>query len=234
MNNSPGSAEKGAAPPADGNTAEAAAVSDDKDELPSQRDRSTVAVKKHKARIEHKVPGRIRMRIPSGKTNPAILEIYKEAFSHIPGITKVKSKPATGSIIIHYDPKREVEFEKQLPVYCAQHHLSLAAAPLPGDEINLIANKIKAEADFLSQRSELAKTTVDLCRNLDNQLKLTTGNTIDLKIVLAGGLAAYTFWEIGADAATPMWVTLALFSLNHFAEVHSGQPAMATVPVGTR
>jgi hypothetical protein len=102
------------------------------------------------------------------------------------------------------------------------------------DEVNLLANKIKAEAEFFAERSELAKTTVDLFRNLDNQLKLTTGNTIDLKIVLAGGLAAYTFWEIGADAATPMWVTLALFSLNHFAELHSGLPAMATDPVGTR
>ena len=232
MNNSP-VFEKGAAPPADGNTAEAAAVRDDKDELPVQRDRSTVPVKRHKARIEHKVPGRIRMRIPSGKTNPAILEIYKEAFSSIPGITKVKSKPASGNIIIHYDPKRQVEFEKQLPVSLALHHLSLAA-PLPGDEINVLANKIKAEAEFFAERSELAKTTVDLFRNLDLQLKLTTGNTIDLKILLAGGLAAYTFWEIGAEAATPMWVTLALFSLNHFAELHSGLPAMATVPVETR
>jgi len=116
------------------------------------------------------------MRIPSGKTNPAILEIYKEAFSSIPGITKVKSKPASGNIIIHYDPKREVEFEKQLPVSLALHHLSLAA-PLPGDEINLLANKIEAEAEFFAERSELAKTTVDLFRNLDHQLKLTTGNT---------------------------------------------------------
>ena len=52
-----------------------------------------------------------------------------------------------------------------------------------------------------------------------NKLKITTGNTVDLKIVLAGGLAAFTFLEIGATAATPMWVTLALFSLNHFAEL---------------
>jgi hypothetical protein len=126
-----------------------------------------------------------------------------------------------------------VEFEKQLPVSLALHHLSLAA-PLPGDEINVLANKIKAEAEFFAERSELATTTVDLFRNLDNQLKLTAGKTIDLKILLAGGLAAYTFWEIGDEAATPTWVTLALFSLNHFAELHSGLPAMATVPVRTR
>ena len=58
-------------------------------------------------------------------------------------------------------------------------------------------------------------------KKVDRELKLASGNTIDLKLLLAGGLAVYTFFEIGADAATPMWVTLALFSLNHFAELHT-------------
>jgi hypothetical protein len=234
MNKSP-NFKNNAAPLADGNTAEAAAGRDDKNKLPVPRDCPAGPVKKHKARIEHKVPGRIRMRIPSGKSNPAILEIYREAFSHIPGITNVKAKPATGNIIIHYEPKFEGEIEKQLPNYFArhqQHHLSLDATPLPGDEINLIANKIEAEAEFFAERSEFAKTTVDLFRKLDHQLKLSTGNTIDLKIVLAGGLAAYTFWELEADAATPMWVALGLFTIHHFAELYSGQ-ATATVPIRT-
>jgi Heavy metal associated domain 2 len=211
--------ENGAAPLADDGMADAAAAGADKNQPSAPRD--CPAARKHKARIEHKVLGRIRMRIPSGKTNPAVLEIYREAFSHIPGITTVKAKPATGNIIIHYDPRYEGEIEKHLPNYCAkhpEHHLSLAATPLPGDEIKLLANKIKAEADFFADRSEFAKTTVDLFRKLDNQLKVTTGNTVDLKIVLAGGLAVYTFWEIGANAATPMWVTLALFAMHHFAE----------------
>jgi hypothetical protein len=223
---------QGTAPAADVSSAEAATARGDKLEVPDQRDQATVHLKKHKARIEHKVPGRIR--VPSGKTNPAILELYKEVLSHIPSITMVTTKPATGSIIIHYDTKHEVALQKHLSSYGVQHSESPAAAPLPGDEINLVANKIKAEADFLAQRSEFAKTTVDLFTNLDKQLKLTTGNAIDMKIVLAAGLAAFTFWEIGASAATPMWVTLALFSLNHFAELHSGQPAMATAPVRAR
>jgi hypothetical protein len=143
----------------------------------------------------------------------------------------VKAKPESGSIIIHYDPKREVEFEKQL-VACTQQHLSLAALK-PGDEIDALATKIEAEAKFLAERSELAKTTVDFFRNLDGQLKVVTGNTIHLKIVLAGGLAVYTFWEIGPDAATPMWVTLALFSMNHFAELQSGWSTAAAVPIGS-
>ena len=54
-----------------------------------------------------------------------------------------------------------------------------------------------------------------------------------MKIVLAAGLAAYTFLEIGGNAATPMWVTLALFSLHHFAELqtdHRAELARARTP----
>jgi hypothetical protein len=53
MNNSP-VFEKGGAPPADGSTAEAP---DAKGDPSVPRDRPAVPVKKHKARIEHKVPG---------------------------------------------------------------------------------------------------------------------------------------------------------------------------------
>jgi len=213
------------ATPAADPSSDDAAVALDKTHL----HQTAARVKRHKARIEHKVPGRIRMRVPSGKTNPEILEVYREVLSHIPGITTVTTKPATGNIIIHYDTKQEAEFHNHLSFYGVQH-----SAPLPGDDIKLMADKIKAEADFLAQRSEFAKTTVTFFTALDKQLKLSTGNAIDLKIVLAAGLAAYTFWEIGASAATPMWVTLALFSLNHFAELHTGHPAMAPAHIATR
>jgi len=182
--------------------------------------------KKHKATVEHKIPGRIRMRIPHAKSDPAILKTYQGIFSAIPGVMTVEAKSASGSIIIYYDPAREAEFQKHLHVHSAGHNL---AVERPGDEIGTIANKIQAEAEFLAQRSELAKTTVEFCKNLDRELKMITGNTIDLKIVLAAGLAAYTFWEIGAETATPMWVTLGLFSLNHFAELHA-LPGPAPIP----
>jgi hypothetical protein len=180
--------------------------------------------KKHRARVEHKVRGRIRMKIPHAKTNPEILETYRLAFSSIPGIRSIDTKPDTGSIVIHYDPNREPEFERHFQQR-SHDHLEMAAPPVPEDEINKLANKIEAEAEFLAAHSRLARTTVDFFKSVDRELKLSTGNTIDLKIVLAAGLAAYTFFEIGGNAATPMWVTLALFSLNHFAELQTDHRA---------
>ena len=159
-----------------------------------------------------------------------ILEVYKEVFMVIPGIISVKTKPATGSIIIQYDPKREQEFQHHFD-QCCDNHMHMAQAR-PGDEIEEMASKIEAEAEFLAQRSQLVRYAVDAVKVLDHQIKDVTDNTIDLKIVVAVGLAAYTFMEIGAEAATPMWVTLALFSVNHFAELHGS--AHGLVPAASR
>jgi hypothetical protein len=60
-----------------------------------------------------------------------------------------------------------------------------------------------------------------LAKECDRHLKRATNNNIDLKILIPIGLAAFTFLEIGAAAATPMWVTLVIFSLNHFVELHA-------------
>lgn len=181
--------------------------------------------KTHEARIEHRVPGRIRIKIPSAKNNSEILDIYKAVFNRIPSITKVMPKCETGSIVIHYDPKREAEFQNHFHHWCMQQGVPFRVAR-PGDEIGEIANEIEAEATFLAERSEVFKAVVDLFKNLDYQIRVVTDNKIDLKIVLGGSLAAFTFIEIGAEAATPMWVTLALFAANQFIELkREAQPA---------
>jgi hypothetical protein len=183
--------------------------------------------KKKTVRIEHKVPGRIRMKIPSAKDNPEFLATFQQVFATIPGVSKVHPKPDTGSIVIHYDPLREAEFEQHFHHHCAQQEVAVHSE-LPGNEINDIAKKIEAEAEFLAERSEAVRHTVDFCRKLDRQIRKTTDNTIDLKIVLVGGLAAATFVEIGMAAATPMWVTLSLFAMNHVLELkQEGRPGTA-------
>ena len=41
------------------------------------------------------------------------------------------------------------------------------------------------------------------------------------KIVLATAIAGFTIFEVGANAATPVWVTLSMFGLNHLIEANS-------------
>ena len=185
--------------------------------------------KKHKGRIEHNIPGRIRMKIPAAKSDPAVLNDYVAAFTAMPGVAKVVAKPETGSITLHYDPRIEAEFADRLHHCCQHHELHVETGP-PEDEVNRLASRIAREADFLADHSPLAKGTVDFFKGFDRELKLVSNNAIDLKIFLASGLAAFTFLEIGAAAATPMWVTLALFGVNHFVELQRTPGSEAESP----
>ena len=73
---------------------------------------------------------------------------------------------------------------------------------------------------------------MDFCKKLDREIKVATGNAVDLKIVFAVGIVGVMFLEIGATAATPVWVTFAIFAVNHFVEMHAPTAsAPATAPV---
>ena len=62
---------------------------------------------------------------------------------------------------------------------------------------------------------------VDFCKRADREIKVASGNMLDLKMVLAISVVGFTIFEVGATAATPVWVTLALFGMNHFIEMQT-------------
>ena len=171
---------------------------------------------KMKLEIAHQVPGRIRMKVGAAKANPELLEQIKETFMVIPGVEQVEVNPATGSVVLHYDVDQHDEFHGHL-----QHHTGGHHQPPPTNEIDALASKISQEAEFLAENSHTARVIVDFFKATDKQIKSATSNTIDLKIVLATAIAGITIFEVGANAATPVWVTLSMFGLNHLIEANS-------------
>ena len=157
------------------------------------------------------------MKIPSAKGNAELLQQISETFGVIPGIEKVTVNPVTGSIVLQYDTDQHDEFHGAF-----QNHYSRSSAEPspPGTEIDKLADEIEREAEFLAQNSASARAIVNFCKDLDHNIKSATGNNVDLKILLAGGIILVTVFEIGASAATPVWVTLSLFAMNHFIEMH--------------
>ncbi len=172
---------------------------------------------KMKLQVAHQVPGRIRMKVPSAKDNPELLEQIKQTFSVIPGIEQVVVNATTGSVVLHYDTDRHDEFHGSL-----HHHTGGHYKP-PTNEIDALASKIEQEAQYLAEHSHTARVVVDFFQDFDQEIKRATGNVIDLKIVLAGGIAAFTIFEVGASAATPVWVTLSIFALNHMIQANMAE-----------
>src|SRR5208337_3718 len=189
---------------------------------------STTKLKLH---VAHQVPGRVRMKVASAKGNPELLKQIGETFGTIPGIERVSVNPATGSVVLHYDTDRHDEFHGGLERH--YHSAGIQCCSPPNTEIDVLANKIADEADFLAQNSHSARAIVDLFKKCDREIKLASGNMVDLKIVLALGIIGITVLEVGATTATPIWLTLTIFSVNHAIEMHQPhrQAAAVSAPV---
>jgi hypothetical protein len=170
-------------------------------------------------KIEHQVPGRVRMKIPAGKGNPELLQKISETFAAIPGIEEVTINPTTGSVVLHYDTNRHDEFHGHFHGHYQAHgggNNQLGA----DTELDKLTHSIEDEAEFLASHSHTARLVVDFVKKVDREVKLATNNSVDLKILFAVGIICLTVFEVGATAATPVWVTLAIFTVNHFIQLH--------------
>jgi hypothetical protein len=178
---------------------------------------------KLKLHIAHQVPGRLRIKIPAGKGNPELLKQISETFGVIPGIEQITVNPTTGSIVLEYDADRHDEFHGTFQQHFGAH--------LPSTEIDVLTRRIEDEAEFLAGHSQSARAVVDFVKKVDREIKTATNNTVELKIVCAVGIIGFTFLQVGVTAATPVWVTLAIFTLNHLIEMHPQQAQVAPIRI---
>jgi cation transport ATPase len=172
--------------------------------------------------VAHQVPGRVRLKVPNVKENPELVDQIKQMFNAIPGIEEVTVNPTTGSVVLQYDTDHHDAFHGHLE----QHHTGGHERP-PTNEIDALASKIEQEAEYLAEHSHTARVIVDYFKHFDQGIKLATGNVVDLKIVLALGIAGFTIFEVGASAATPVWVTISIFALNHMIQAGMAEAARA-------
>jgi hypothetical protein len=177
------------------------------------------------AKVVHHVPGRVRIKVPSGRNNPRLLNEIKQSLASAPGVGHVEVHPTTGSVIIHY--RRHAPppggFRNELK---DQGHSSGLFDLVPPDVTGAadIEKKVQEEAEFLAAHSELARMVVNATRELNAAIKRATDNNVDLNVLVPGVLAIYSAIYAGAEFSTPLWVTLGIFSFNSFIALHPSLP----------
>lgn len=181
---------------------------------------------RHKLHVAHHTPGRVRMKIPTAKGDPDALRQIAESFGAVPGVESVAVNPTTGSLTVKYSAERPVAVHAHLAEQAGQ------AYQPPETEIDKMSDNIAREAEFLARHSHTAALIVDFFTRLDREIKQRTGNYVDLKIVLAAILIGGTIFEVGMAAATPVWLTLAVFSVNHMVQLHQHQLMHKTAEAG--
>ncbi len=181
---------------------------------------STPAVRKqarHRLHVAHHTPGRVRMKIPTAKGDPDALRAIAESFGAVPGVESVDVNPTTGSLTLKYSATRQLEVHASLGQKIGDDYQP------PETDIDKMSDNIAREAEFLAQHSHSARLIVDFFTRLDAEIKKRSDNFVDLKIVLAAVIITGTIFEVGMAAATPVWLTLAVFSVNHMVQLHQHQ-----------
>jgi hypothetical protein len=158
-----------------------------------------------KAAIGHHIPGRLRMSVPRAKNNPKVLQGIAKSIGTMTGVREVNVSPATGSILVHYQKAQYDQFPAAL-------------ADLGDDsEMFSLTECVEQEAEILASRSDLIRSVVNAIRSLNEEIKSATGNQIDLKVLAGLAATAYAFWR--RAEGTPLWVTLAIFTLHSHVEL---------------
>jgi heavy-metal-associated domain-containing protein len=176
------------------------------------------------AHVSHHIPGRMRVKLPRAKGQHRVLQDIRQLIAPMPGVQRVEINPATGSVLVYYEPERHEEFHTQLTEHAMQADL-FALKPPELSEVDEVAEKIEAEAEFLAAHSDIAQRMIDVVKQIDTGIKRATNNNVDLKVLLPLGLAIYALVEAGTEAVTPLWVTLGIFSFNSFVALHRAHPA---------
>jgi hypothetical protein len=189
---------------------------------------------RHRAHVAHHTKGRLRIRVPSAKGNPAVLEEISRSLAPVAGVSEVSINEAIGTITVIYDPNRHIDFHRHLSEAEGSHQQILQVAPPasapPLSEVDEAMDMLEKEAEFLSSHSHSAKVVFEALKQFDIGLKRATDNNVDLKVLAPLGLAVYAFLELGFEAATPVWLTLGMFSFNHFVALHAETPPTHPTP----
>jgi hypothetical protein len=177
------------------------------------------------ARVAHHVRGRIRVKLPSARGNAELLKQVADSLAAAEGIRSIECNINTGSLVVHYDERNSTDFPEVLAAHGRNCGL-FSLAPPEVSEVDRMAEAIEREAEYLAEHSEAARALVESVKVLNNQLRRATHNNLDLKVLLPLGLAAWAVIDHDPELATPLWLTLSIFSFNSFLSLHSPPPGV--------
>jgi hypothetical protein len=172
----------------------------------------------------HATPGRIRLRVPEVRSNPALAREIQEQLSGYQGVRQVEANPITGSVLVLYDLKAAssvVELARLFVPALALDESALGFAPVPsaGD----------ADAGARAEPSaSMAESIVRHFRNLNEDVSAATGGP-DLKVLLP--MTLFVFGVKGLvfskKPAVPTWYDFLWFSLGTFMMLNRTAQAQA-------
>ena len=177
----------------------------------------------HQAKVIHHIKGRMRLKVETAKNRPHALERLRKRLSELPDVHSSQASSLTGSILLKYDSKSHNTFFERVKAVGEESGL-FNLSDIGSSEVEEITRDICTEADYLATRSKTAAVLVDEIKRANLNVKMASGNLVDLNVLLPLGLALSSVLTVGLSAGTPLWVTLAISSFHSFVSLQARAP----------
>jgi len=175
-----------------------------------------------RAYVCHHSRGRLRLRVPAARHDSESLKRMAHVVRGIAGVRSAEFNPTTGSLLILYAEELLQDIDPITE--------TLAAAQLPLDIVDLM--ELTERADAVDEYSKAANAIGSLLRDLELVVKSSTNNQFDLKVLLPVGtaVAAGLYVMSNSAAPTPVWLTLAMFTVTSFIALNQFEAGRAAAP----
>ncbi len=166
------------------------------------------------ASIAHRIPGRMRLRIPSAKADTEFFEQARAQLSLLPGVLEVSCNPLTGSILVLHSPDIALDLEGT-PEFGDGGSLPFVIEPVAAERPAPVRRRRHGKP-----QSDLAHALTLAVAELDDIVREATGNALDLKVLLPLAAGALGLTLMGGSGRTPVWLTLMIFAFSSFLSLH--------------
>jgi hypothetical protein len=143
----------------------------------------------HLAHIAHRIPGRVRLRIPSARHDRATLMRLAQRTASLPGVKSVESNSATGSLLISYSRDMYHSLWAFLSAMTSSAEVaSLLELPIDVElgEVAGVALGISTIVDWIGKRTLRSGTGATAENHFDLAVLLGVTITIAGVLIIAG------------------------------------------------
>jgi hypothetical protein len=159
------------------------------------------------ARVVHHVPGRLRMKVETSEDADALVSRIETNLATRPGFVRAESRPATRSVIVHYNPA-QLELE----------HLLDEGWLAAGIELLESGTRMIAKAGNGTKVGHRIVTSVGA---VNGGIGRSTGGLLDLRDIFPLTLFAFGLRRLAQGNLQPMpWYNLLYYGYSTFYALH--------------
>ncbi|HEU4682944.1 MAG TPA: hypothetical protein VFS39_00395 [Nitrospira sp.] len=158
---------------------------------------------RHGIRVEHAIPGRLRLKYRPMKANPALAGHLQKTLSSIDGVTHVDTNPAIGGVTVHYHPDAAASVDFLLKVAEA---FGLSAADIDPREVEEWLTFLTA-GNGRDAGSALAESMESLGRLVESGIAKLSGRELNLGLLVPVALTLMGIRSlfVSDSLRTPAW-----------------------------